>query len=721
MQNLKMLYLEGEKRGMGKNIKLLVMSAVFAFLILYAGNEILMPQLYQEQEVKIFALGEKNEASASYEIWIHTILVNGRKIALDQLELTGAWQYIEGRLFSNTGNMQNVLRIQIPKMRFFQIEFGRQQSSGMVEVVSGNDSKRLDLYSQEEDIGKIAIAGERHLSGRAYALWFLLLYITLLLSVYILLSWRRADWGFLKKIRKAVYDGLDGQMLNTALLGMYLLGIWSAYLYINYAEILEMQTVTIVLAAKLLFIASVFFVSSKLIRLIGKIRIRDYQMISRRKKVITFLCFAMVSFTVFFLWYIAFYPGGFSNDSIAQYTEAVSGKYNDWHPAWHTLLTFTIPWKITNSVSSILLFQLICMSLALAYVAMTIYEYGGVRFAAAALGCILLNPIVTSTAMYPWKDVTFAIAAALAVNGMVKIYFAHCCGVVLKGKWILIISFFLANAALMRHNAILFTAAAIIALAFYLQKGQWFFLTASCLLMILVVKGPLYSAAGVEKPGLRKQEMMGLPLCILANVTKECPQLLDENIADFMYAMAPQEKWEETYVCGDFNSIKWIIDLSVIEDTDIGQILKMMVRCFVIAPRPAWKAFLSLTDLVYSMEGDIAYIGPKISQNEVDIVYKGNEELRALLAEGYVPVVLKTIFKYLCYIGTPIFVMLAVICAKTDFSNRKDWKRMMLCMPVFVYDAGTMLLLTGPDARFFYVNFLVCPLIVLMVLRDGNG
>lgn len=34
------------------------------------------------------------------------------------------------------------------------------------------------------------------------------------------------------------------------------------------------------------------------------------------------------------------------------------------------------------------------------------------------------------------------------------------------------------------------------------------------------------------------------------------------------------------------------------------------------------------------------------------------------------------------------------------------WKKSFLCIPLLVYNFGTMLLLTGNDVRFFYLNFM---------------
>ena len=80
----------------------------------------------------------------------------------------------------------------------------------------------------------------------------------------------------------------------------------------------------------------------------------------------------------------------------------------------------------------------------------------------------------------------------------------------------------------------------------------------------------------------------------------------------------------------------------------------------------------------------------------------------------------RSIFRCLSRIGTTLLIMLAAILAKCCLSSKKDWKRILLCLSVFCYDFGTMLLLTGPDARFFQVSFLVCPIFTLLMFYEKD-
>ncbi len=696
-----------------KDRKIFVFCAVLALLICFVSSDIWMPKLYADQSVVISAVGEKNRFSESYEIWINDITVNGRALSFEKLASESDWKAVEGCLLSDSGNKRNIFTIQTKKLKRMSIRFGTHGWSGIVEITSNSGTQRVDLYTQEGGTRTVTVKGER-LQPRVGAIGrFLCIYVLLFAGMCMLFFWNAGKQGIFAGLQKRMLEKISGQT-NTLLLSAYLFGIWYSYFFVNAFEVLDIQPIWLLVLVKLLFLAAVFLIAAGLLRFAGKLKTGVPASLCRKKKAALFLVFFTICLSVFYFWQTAFYPGAFSPDSIAQYSQAVSGDYQDWHPVWHTILFFKLPLKITGKVSSIVFFQLIVLSLALAHMLLTICEYAGLRFAVIALGCILFNPLVTSFAVFPWKDIAFAAVAVFVMCGIVKIY----CSGGRQGTsfpelvWLAVC---LSNATLFRHNAILFTVVVVVVLFFYLKKKQWIWMTMISLLFLLSVKGLIYPAIGVEKPGERKQEVLGLPLTVLANVTKECPWMLDEQTADFMYAMAPQKVWEEGYVCGDFNSVKWTgIDRTVIEETSVWKILKMTVRCFFVAPEASWRACLSLTDVVYAVEGEIAYIGPTVSSNDFGIRECGNEHTKAFLNELFVPMIQCTGFKYLCYVGTTVLAMLTFLLAKSDLTNIQDWKKIALCLPVFVYDVGTMLLLTGSESRFFYINFLIWPLVVLI-------
>lgn len=453
----------------------------------------------------------------------------------------------------------------------------------------------------------------------------------------------------------------------------------------------------------------------KIHRLIGKISFVASETVFPKDRRNVFALASLITFGIFFLWFLGCYPGSFSPDSISQYTQAVTGNYNDWHPAWHTLLFFTIPLKITGGwTASIVLFQILLFSLLAGYFALTVFELAGRRYMIISTAFIVLNPYSLQIVMYPWKDVAFAMAAACAMLYAVRIYATD-------GAWcskirnLLLLSFMLVSATLFRHNGILFTFFLLFALFFFMPKKRWLLLTTMLAVLFAGIKLPLYSCLKVEKPGGRTQESMGLPLSVIVNVAKTHPNTLNEETALFVdELMTPQPDWKSAHSIYGFNSVKFRgVNTDVIEEKGAFGIMCMMFHCFISAPFSSLRAILGLTIPVY---GDIPCSAVSyINENSLGIVYRGISPIR-FLSNRYFLLFYKSPLRYvfLC-IGSTILVMLAFVLFKTDFKNRADWKRILLCVPVFTYNFGTMLLLSGPDVRFFYVSFLVCPLVVLIM------
>ena len=119
--------------------------------------------------------------------------------------------------------------------------------------------------------------------------------------------------------------------------------------------------------------------------------------------------------------------------------------------------------------------------------------------------------------------------------------------------------------------------------------------------------------------------------------------------------MYDQADWEEKYVCGDFNSIKWSgIDLSIVNQTNIGKILKMTLNSIVESPQASLEAVISLTNIVYGIEGEIkGDTVPAITPNEIGICYSGNVNIANFL-QSYRAFYNNSIFKYLRYVGVSI-------------------------------------------------------------------
>lgn len=505
--------------------------------------------------------------------------------------------------------------------------------------------------------------------------------------------------------------------IKQILLGLYTGTIINIYIYLTIMpndELSILNKILLTLSSLLIYLLT-YYLSAFLINTTKKIKIKNQKSTPRKKYFIVFiLCFSLCML-VGLIWFIAYAPGAFSSDSIGQYSQAITNNYNDWHPVLHTLLVFKIPISIFGNIQSVVICQIIFFSLSIAYSAATIYSIAGRKWSLAFLAIIVSNPIVFDELMYPWKDVSFAILALLISTATLKIcYF--------RSSWtkkplnLILLGTALAFCTIIRHNGLLFTVPVLVFTYLFICRTQWIKLFCIFLGVIFIVKVPLYSTLQVATPGKRTTETVGLPITIIANVAKNTPWSMDEELSSFVYDMAPSEIWQNSYATGDFNSVKFTsINLDAIEKFNPAQIFLMATKATIKSPTASLTAAFKLTYVVYGI-GDIpSYeVIPVVQDNNLGIEYSGNEALQKAIT-SYRKVHNQSILKYFGFCGFTIFVIILFIISK---NSRKDWRKILLCTPILFYDFGTMILLTGPETRFFYVNFVVYPVIVVLATKS---
>lgn len=369
--------------------------------------------------------------------------------------------------------------------------------------------------------------------------------------------------------------------------------------------------------------------------------------------------------------------GIFSRDAIWQYDQAMSGKYNDWHPVLHTLLAFWLPLRLTGSKGAIVLFQFVEFSLVIGYFGCVFYKYS--RNYRLSRWFVLLFVLyffykrAFYIVLYPWKDVAFAMVAMVLMLYALQI---HLTG----GEWLrrrrnaILFAVMLVLATFVRHNGILFTLPVLIGALLYLPKQAKLRLLAFVLLLFFLIKVPLYAALNVEKPGERHTELLGLPMTVIGNVVKEHPESLDEESLTFAHEFASQEEWEELYQEGDFNSIKWAKNNAApIEAAGYGKVLRVTAKCFAAEPLCALRGLLHLISFVIFPDRRLGRIN--------------------------------------------LFILF-LMAAKLNLRRKADRRLFLMSISMLTYNFGTMLLLSGDDYRFFFSCILTWPVIALMLLSN---
>lgn len=467
--------------------------------------------------------------------------------------------------------------------------------------------------------------------------------------------------------------------------------------------------------AIVLIIAVVTYICPSAFRITEKVTIDLNETVWQKKEKRLWVLLSFVSaFLALFFWYLAYYPGSFSADAIVQYSQAVNGNYNDAHPVLQTLFTYTLPLKITGRTDSIIMFQIFEYSCVLSYMSYTLSRYVSKKYAIFSLLYILLNPVTGNILMNPWEDVTFAMSVVLLMVFGFQIYITDGKWLEQKGK----ICFFiivLTAATLFKHNAALFTIPYLIGVLMYISNKELYLkLIMYFVILLMIIRDPVYYTLNVTEPEQRQVEMLGLPMTMLGNVAKESPESFDQTTGEFIFSVASNEDWKNWYFCGSFNSIKWQenTNLNAIEEAGAAEILSMAIKMLFRAPVASLKGFFTLTDIVYALDG---YSDWGITQGIAENVYgiEAHEIVGKNELVTYSDILLNSILKYIFqYIGVINFVILISILGKCKFRDRNDRRKCLLCLPIMIYNFGTMFLLSGNDFRFFYLNFPIFPILL---------
>lgn len=500
---------------------------------------------------------------------------------------------------------------------------------------------------------------------------------------------------------------------------LYFSLVWITYFYLSMSVDKKLNAFIF-----LLILGLSYPIIKAIVKKLQEVKICNLSNITLKGKILVFSISAVFVFIVLLLWFFAYYPGSFSPDSIGQYSQVITGEYGDWHPVWHTFLFFTIPITLFKNPAAIVIIQIIYFSLIIGYLALVVFEMSNIKVTITTILFIMLNPYTGYILLYPWKDVAFSMGGLLSGVIVIKLLSKK---ESIKIVEIILFSIVLISTTLFRHNAILYTLPLLLVFIISLNdKKKSLYLVCCSVVFLLIIKVAFYGYLGVEKPGQRVIESTGLPLTVIGNVAKETPELMDEELSDFVYTIATPEQWQESYYCGNFNSIKWAgAKLDIVEEKGFFGMIHLMNKCFVLSPHASFEALFALTDMVYGFEAGLeGNVGAGITENDYGIAYPEvpnpifqNIQHSIVAWNDFVNC---TIFKYFRTYGVCLFALILVYLSKLTIKDISSIKKTFMVIPLLAYDFGTMILLTGPDSRFFFITFLLTPLLIVYSFHKGE-
>lgn len=148
-----------------------ILSIIVSTIILIVGFDFLIGR-YQPTHISVTAMGQTgqtHEKQNGTEVWISSIILDGKQFELSKIPLAQDWEYRDNNLLSYQ-NQPSTLEFELPKAEKIEIYFLSHPWSGEVLVRSNQESQKLDLYRTEEqgsDNVTLSLSGER----RIFLVW----------------------------------------------------------------------------------------------------------------------------------------------------------------------------------------------------------------------------------------------------------------------------------------------------------------------------------------------------------------------------------------------------------------------------------------------------------------------------------------------------------------------------------------------------------------------
>ena len=301
-----------------------------------------------------------------------------------------------------------------------------------------------------------------------------------------------------------------------------------------------------------------------------------------------FLGGTLVTLGILGAYLLAADPGGVSVDSAVQWTQANTGVFINWHPAFHTLLIRLVA-LVRPSYPFAVGVQCAAFSVALGYLLATLHAWGAKAVWLLPVAALTVaSPIVGNTMMYLWKDNAMTIGVTVLTAQAVQLYLS-------RGRWLekwphaVAFGLMLAFVTLVRHNGLLYTVPLLLTALFTCRAQIWRALLAALTLLaaLWLAFGPLYGALGVVYPQNGLEEAIGLPMTIISNIRKQNPDALDAQTRAFTDRMADDAGWA-AYQPDNYNSIKFGRTRAVVAHTAPAEVLAMAAAAAAADPRGAF-------------------------------------------------------------------------------------------------------------------------------------
>ncbi len=292
------------------------------------------------------------------------------------------------------------------------------------------------------------------------------------------------------------------------------------------------------------------------------------------------MALALLAAVPLLVWWLGWFPGFVSSDSVDQLGQARRFEFANAHPAFHTFAIWAVT-RLWDSAGAVSLAQVMAMTGLLALAARRLARLGvpwwlagGTAVAVAAL------PAVATTTISLWKDVAFSLALLWAFTELLALAADE--ERFWERRWPpLRLGAALGLAWLFRHNGFLTVAPFLGILAVWARpRARRVVPTVATVgVMVLGVNFVLYPLLDVERAGIEPGAVF---ISDVAASFRHEPSNFDDDEREYLASIAPLGVWQGLYDCHDSTPLAFSpnFDSSVIT-ADPAEFRSLAIRTYL--------------------------------------------------------------------------------------------------------------------------------------------
>ncbi|MGH8874950.1 MAG: DUF6020 family protein, partial [Acidimicrobiia bacterium] len=259
------------------------------------------------------------------------------------------------------------------------------------------------------------------------------------------------------------------------------------------------------------------------------------------------------------VWWLGWFPGFLSPDSVDQLQQAERFSFGNFHPAIHTISLWALT-RLWDTPGVVTLVQVGALALVLAVVAARLVRLGVPAWlAVGSAWLVALLPAVGATTVAVWKDVPYSIAVLWVFAELLLLVGVG------PGYWDrranpLRLGVAAALVWLLRHNGLLTVLPLLVMLAVVYRRRWRGFLVAPVTLvaLVLAVQVGLYELLPVDRSTPAAAELL---IGDVAAVLTHDPATLAADERAYLQSIAPRRVWVGRYDCYQAESLLFAPDL----------------------------------------------------------------------------------------------------------------------------------------------------------------